>query len=159
MRAKELAVILESLGNAYVQGGIRKSAPPLNALVKDLHSQPDLDLHQVRQNLLAGKKPGGAKRSSSRKPPQLRTEVVNQYVSAFERADGDRARFADCLSRLKLDKRIRAGQELPEILARYSGGTLTGSNKAKRLEQIEAAYIVRQTKIRNREVASSARPF
>ena len=159
MRANELAVILESLGNAYVQGGIRKSAPSLNALVKDLHAQRDLDLQQVRQNLLAGKKPGGAKRPSNRKPPELRTELVDRYVSEFESADGDRARFADCLSRLKSDKHIRASQELPEILARYSGGTLTGSNKAKRLEQIEAAYIVRQTKIRNREIASTARPF
>lgn len=159
MRAKELAVIIESLGNAYIQGGLRKSAPPLNTLVKDLHALGERDLQQVRQSLLAGNKPASSKRSSSRKPPQLRTEVVNRYVSDFEGADGDRSQFSECLSRLKSDKRVRASQELPEILARYSGGALRGNNKAKRLEQIEAAYTLRQTKIRNREVASSARPF
>lgn len=159
MKAKELAALLNSLGKAYIDGGLRKSAPPLNTLVADLQTLGELDIPTVRKRLLQGDKPGGKKRSSSRKSPKLRIDVVNQYVSDFEIMDGKRFEFNECLSRLKLDKRVRVGQELKEILSKYSGGALTGSNKKNRLEQMEKAYIIRQTKLRNREIASSAKPF
>ena len=160
MIASEFADMLKALGDAYLEGDLRKSPPSLAVVVKDLQAFERTPISDVISELKAGRLPKKKKPPRPPKPkPQPNPAVVGSYVSKLLEASTHEEKFDEVFSELSVDKSVRPALELAEILSVYSDGALMAGTKPQRLKLLKTAFHQRVRAKQTEEIAENSSPF
>jgi len=158
MYATDLASLIDRISDAYLKSGLLAKKPTYARLIKDLRAFDDTEVDSVVLKLLAGEGPPKANRKVSRRgaEAEIRQSKVAQYLDWLESVKTESV-VDEVVETISRDRLVRSGKELTEILKAYSGGALSGTTKAKKLDGLRTAFRMRERGEVTVQISGSAR--